>query len=143
MRSEFRMKGTEWREIRPSRQLGIVDSEHLWKFSTIFNLPNMRVASIPALLASAEASSIESALPQKSKGGTKGSLTHCNHDSFPNGDIPQDRLHVSFHLHLNSCAELIRDQQVRRVFCQQRKFLNAPHERRPIKRTYHGENRPV
>ena len=139
MRSELRMKGTERRENRPSRQLEIVDSEHLWKFSRTFNLPNIRVASIPALLASAEASSIESALLQKLKGGAESSLTRCNHDSFPNGDIPQDRPHISFHLGVNSGAELV-DEQVRRVSCQQRKFLNTSHEHGSIKRTYHGDS---
>ena len=139
MRSGLRTKGTERREIRPSRQPEIVDSQHSWKFSRIFNPPNMRVASIPALLASAEASSIESALPQKLKGGTKGSLTRCDHYGFPNGYIPQDRLHVSFHLSVNPGAKLVY-QQVRRIPCQQRKFLNAPHEHGSIKRTYHCDN---
>ena len=91
----------------------------------------MRVASIPALLASAEASSIESALPQKLKGGTKRSLTRCNHDGLPDSDIPQDRPHVSFHLGVNSGAKLI-DEQVRRISCQAEEFLNAPHEHGPI-----------
>ena len=53
MRSGLRMKGTERREIRPSRLLEITDNECLREFSRNFNLPNMRVASVPALLASA------------------------------------------------------------------------------------------
>lgn len=50
----------------------------------------MRFASIPALFASAEPSSIESALPRKLKGGTKRSLTRCNYYSLPDSDTPQD-----------------------------------------------------
>lgn len=59
-------------------------------FSRISNLPDMRVASTPALLAIAEASCIESTSPQKLKGGTKKLLTRCNHDGLSDSDTPQD-----------------------------------------------------
>jgi len=65
MQSELHRKGSGQRGIRPFRQLRTTYGQHLGVFLRFSNLPNMRVASIPALFASAEASSIESALPQK------------------------------------------------------------------------------
>ena len=77
----------------------------------------MRVASIPALFASAEASSMESASILETRAPMdepKRSLTRCNNHSLPNGDVPQNRPHVTFHLGIDSSAELI-DEQVRGI----------------------------
>jgi hypothetical protein len=82
----------------------------------------MRVASIPALFARAEASSMESASLQKrgvSVSEPKQSLTRCDDYSLSDGNIPQNRPHVSFHLRIDSSTELV-DEQVRRVPCKPR-----------------------
>ena len=93
----------------------------------------MGAASVPALLASVEASSIEFALPQKLKSGTKRSLTCRNHDSLPDSDIPQDGPHASFHLGVDSSADI-------EFPVKQKKVLNAPHEYELVKQTYHSDS---
>ena len=118
------MKGSGQRGIQPFRQLEIIDAQQLHARLILLNLPSMRVASILALFASAEASSIESVLYHKRGSqwtGQKRQLTRCNDHGLPNGNISQDRPHVSLHLRVDSGAELI-DEQIRGVSCKPGKY---------------------
>jgi hypothetical protein len=85
----------------------------------------MRVANMPALFASAEASSIESGclLNKRSREQNKETLTSRNDDSLSYGNFPQDRPHISFHLGIDSGAKLV-DEQIRRISCKPKNIQN-------------------